>query len=215
MNTVSRRRSFSLLLGRPPESAAGLITLQTRAARFTPISSRETIRKRYFPEVTLTTHEGRRVRLYEDLIKDRIVTINFMYAVCDGVCPAITSNLAKVQRLLGNRAGKDIFMYSFTLKPAHDTPAVLKEYALMHAAKAGWSFVTGTPADMERVRRGLGFVDPDPARDRDSSQHIGNIRYGNEALTLWAACPGLALPSRIVESLGWVDWPKGQHGGKP
>jgi len=179
--------------------------------------SRETIRRRHFPDVTLTTHEGRRVRFYDDLIKDKIVTINFMYADCDGVCPGITMNLVKVQRALGARIGRDIFMYSFTLKPQHDTPAVLKAYAAMHGVKPGWEFVTGAPRDMELLRVKLGFVDPDPKIDKDKSQHIGNVRYGNEALQLWAACPGLANPEWIVESIGYVDWPnrgRGEENGR-
>jgi len=48
-------------------------------------------------------------------------------------------------------------------------------------------------------------VNPDPALDADASQHIGNIRYGNERRQLWAACPGLAAASWIVESIGWVE----------
>ena len=35
-----------------------------------------------FPDVVLQTHDGRSVRFYEDLIKDKIVAINFMYVGC-------------------------------------------------------------------------------------------------------------------------------------
>ena len=35
-----------------------------------------------FPNVVLKTHEGRNVRFYDDLLKDKIVMINFMYATC-------------------------------------------------------------------------------------------------------------------------------------
>ena len=121
-------------------------------------------------------------------------------------------NLVKVQKALGDRVGRDIFVYSFTLKPKRDTPAVLKAYAEMHGVKPGWSFVTGSPRDMELLRVKLGFVDPDPKIDKDKSQHIGNVRYGNEALQLWAACPGLANPQWIVESIGYVDWPNRGRG---
>jgi protein SCO1/2 len=55
------------------------------------------------------------------------------------------------------------------------------------------------------LRRKLGFVDPDPAVDADKSQHIGVIRYGNEALDKWGACPGMSKPERFVEALGWLD----------
>src|SRR5262249_12160932 len=83
-------------------------------------AAREKIRRRYFPDVVLTTHEGKKVRFYEDLIKDKTVAITMMYAECEGVCPGITANLVKVQRLLGDRVGRDIFFYSLTLKPEQD-----------------------------------------------------------------------------------------------
>jgi cytochrome oxidase Cu insertion factor (SCO1/SenC/PrrC family) len=36
----------------------------------------------YFPNMELTTHNGDRVRFYDDLIKDKVVVINFMYTKC-------------------------------------------------------------------------------------------------------------------------------------
>ena len=35
-----------------------------------------------FPNVILTTHEGKEVKFYEDLVKGKIVVINFMFATC-------------------------------------------------------------------------------------------------------------------------------------
>ena len=51
---------------------------------------------------------------YDDLVKDKIVTLNFFFAKCDEICPAVTANLAKVQKLLGAEVGTKLFMYSFT-----------------------------------------------------------------------------------------------------
>jgi protein SCO1/2 len=171
---------------------------------------REVIRERYFPDVVLTTQDNRKVRLYDDLIKDKVMLINFMYSSCDRICPRVTQNLVRVQRLLADRMARNIFFYSFTLDPKHDTPAVLKDYAAMHHVGPGWSFLTGSAKDLEMLRRRLGFTDPDPERDRDRETHIGNVRYGNEARLLWGACPGMSRAEFIVESLSWVDWPAGQ-----
>ena len=182
------------------------------AGKFKAIPPRERIRQRYFPDITLVTHEGRRVRLYDDLVKDNIVIINFMYARCDGVCLPITANLVKVQKLLGDRMGKDIFINSFTLKPEQDTPESLKRYAELNKVGPGWSFITGTPADMERVRRKLGFVDPDPVVDADKRNHLGNLNYGNEPMMRWGGVPGTSKPEWIVKMLSWVDWPKNAKG---
>ena len=175
-------------------------------------SARERIRERHFPNVLLTTHEEKNVRFYDDLIKDKIVVINFMYVKCDGVCTGITANLARLQKLLGSRLGRDIFMYSFTLKPEEDSPEVLRRYAEAYRAKKGWMFLTGTPEDMELLRRKLGFTDPDPKLDADKSNHIGNVRYGNEPLQLWGSCPGLSKASWMAESISWVDWPRTAKG---
>ena len=169
-------------------------------------SARDLIHRRYFPDVTLTTQEGKRVRLYDDLVRDKIVVMNFFYATCEGICVPITANLVKVQALLHERIGRDIFMYSFSLKPKLDTPQVLKEYAERFRTGPGWSFLTGAPDDLELVRRRMGFTDPDPKRDADKTNHTGMIRYGNEPLQLWSACPGMSRPDSIVTSILAVDF---------
>lgn len=200
MSTLTRRAWLETL-----RSGAGRNQpAQTGSSRFASKPPREVIRERHLPNVTLRTHDDRAVRFYDDLVKDRTVVINFMYARCEGVCPGITANLVRVQKILADRIGRDIFMYSITLKPEQDTPAVLAQYAGMYRTGPGWWFLTGAPDDLEMLRRKLGFVSPDPKVDADDAEHIGNVRYGNEARLLWAACPGLADPEFIVESIGWV-----------
>lgn len=176
-------------------------------SKFATTSSRERIREQYFPNVVLTTHEGKKVRFYDDLIKDKIVLLNFMYVKCDGVCMPVTMNLKRVQELFGERMGRDVFIYSFTLKPQEDTVASLRQYAEMHHVKPGWIFLTGSVDDMELLRRKLGYVDPDPEVDKDKSSHLGVIKYGNEALERWGGCPGLSKAASIVKAVSWVDWP--------
>jgi len=203
------RRNLIGLLGTVP--FVGLLTqAQTRdaARQFKDIPSRERIRQRYFPNLLLTTHEGAKVRFYDDLVKDKIVIFNFMYAKCEGICMPVTMNLVKVQKLLGDRVGRDIFMYSLTLKPEEDTASKLASYAHMHKVGPGWKFLTGSPADLELLRRKLGYVDPDPEVDKDKSNHIGVIKYGNEPLQRWGGCPAMSKAPWIVKTLSWVDWPR-------
>ena len=173
--------------------------------------SRARTQARYFPNVELVTHEGRKVRFYDDLVKDKIVLINFMYAECTGICPGITANLKRVQALLGDRVGRDVFMYSLTLKPKQDTPAALKHYVEMHKIKPGWTFLTGRPDDIELLRRRLGFFTTNQKQDRDLSNHIGMVRYGNEPRQWWGMCPGQAKPEWIVEAVHWMDGPQRQQ----
>jgi len=94
-------------------------------------------------------------------------------------------------------------MYSITLKPAEDTVEALRDYAVEHQTGPGWWFLTGSPPDVEHLRRALGFTYADPVEDADTSNHIGMLRYGVEPLTRWAACPGMANPAHIVRSILW------------
>jgi len=182
-------------------SRAGGVVEQKWATR----SAREKLQARYFPNFELTTQESKKVRFYDDLIKDKIVVINFMYAQCEGICVPVTQNLKRVQNLLGKRVGRDIFMYSITLKPEEDTPEKLKHYVQMHKLKPGWTFLTGKPDEIALLRRKLGFSDAKAKLDQDVTNHIGMIRYGNDARQWWAMCPGQANPPWIVESILWMD----------
>jgi len=184
-------------------AALVIIAIFAFAVAAKPVSPDGGAESSHFPNVELTTHEGRKVRFYDDLIKDKVVVINFMYAKCAGICPPVTMNLTRVQKLLGDRVGRDIFMYSITLKPAEDTVEALRDYAVEHQTGPGWWFLTGSPPDVEHLRRALGFTYADPVEDADTSNHIGMLRYGVEPLTRWAACPGMANPAHIVRSILW------------
>jgi protein SCO1/2 len=198
MHDLSRRNLLSLSRVAPSAS---------RSAEQTQALARKRVQEMHLPNVPLVSHEGKEFQFYDDLLKDKIVSINFFYANCDEICPLVSANLAKVQKLLGDQVGKQFFMYSITLKPEEDNVDVVRNYRESWHAGPGWTFFTGKPADIEKIRKGIGFTYPEPAVDKDKTQHIGNVRYGNEALMLWAACPGMAHAPWIVESFNWMIHP--------
>lgn len=97
----------------------------------------------YFPNTLLTDQDGRQVRFFDDLIKDKVVVINFIFTSCSDSCPLETARLRQVQKLLGDRVGQDIFFYSISIDPLSDTPEVLKAYAQRFKVGPGWKFLTG------------------------------------------------------------------------
>ena len=190
---VSRGEGSSDAVAQPPKRS------------FSQMSGREVLRQRYFPNIELTTSEGRKVRFYDDLLKDKIVVINLMYADCDGICPLTTANLTRVRTLLRERITKDVFIYSLTLRPEQDTPAALKAYAEMHGVRdPHWLFLTGKPDEVDLLRHKIGFADPDPYVDRDKSRHSGMLRYGNEPTCVWGTCQGSAEPEWIAQEIGFA-----------
>ncbi len=200
------RRGFfgsGLGLGLAPLILAGNANALTAEEAERPMS--RPARNGMLPNVPLVTHNGEKVRFYDDLIRDKTVLLNFMLVQCtDGLCPTAAANLRKVQDLLGERMGKDVFFYSITLEPKKDTPNILKEYAANFDAKPGWTFLTGKPADIETLRRGLGFVDWDPLRDKDLSNHVGMARYGNDKLERWGGVSLRSSPENIASTFKWL-----------
>jgi protein SCO1 len=158
-------------------------------------------RAHYFPNTLVQTHEGKNLRFYDDIVQGKVVVFNMMYSVCTGICPSNTANLRAVQEALGQRLGKDIFMVSMTLQPQFDTPSALKAYARRYEIGPGWTFLTGKPAEMDIIRRKLGFFNSDPTLDADLANHTGMVRIGNEKLDRWFMMPALAKPGRIARAI--------------
>src|SRR5689334_12910653 len=124
-------------------AAVALVALAVAGAMHTTSAAADGRRGAdYFTNLALTTHEGRTVHFYDDLIKGKIVAIDLIYTTCQYACPLETARLAQVQRLIGDRMGRDVFFYSITIDPDHDTPAVLAEYAAKYRAGPGWLFLT-------------------------------------------------------------------------
>ncbi|WP_379722427.1 SCO family protein [Massilia jejuensis] len=153
------------------------------------------------PNVALLTHEGRHVRFQDDLVRDRLVVVNMMYANCTNLCPPGTANLLRVQELLGPRVGRDVFMYSLTLQPAIDKPLDLRRYMAKFGVKPGWTFLTGEPDHVELLRLRLGFYSLDALADSDLKQHTGMLRIGHAGRDRWSMVPALAAPDQIVNSI--------------
>lgn len=151
----------------------------------------------FFPNVLFRTQDGTRVRFYDDLVKGKVVLINFFFTSCTSICPRTTENLAKVEEALGERLGRDVRMISITVDPNTDTPEVLRKYALRYRTKPGWYFVTGSQGDIDLIRRRLG-VNKDGG---DKTQHTGVLVYGNEATGQWAATAAMANPATIARSV--------------
>src|ERR1041384_6950023 len=92
----------------------------------------------HFPNVELITQDGEKVHFYDDLIKGKIVAIDLIYTTCHYSCPLETARLVQVQKNLGDRVAQDIFFYSISIDPDHDTPDVLRGYLEPFHVGPGW-----------------------------------------------------------------------------
>ena len=165
----------------------------------------------HFPNVELITQDGKKVHFYDDLIKGKVVAIELMYTTCKYNCPLETARLVQVQKMLGDRMGKDVFFYSITIEPDKDTPEVLKAYTEKYHIGPGWTFLTGKEADIKLISRKLGLDSlPDP---NDPDGHTPSLLIGNEATGIWMRNSGLDnirfIALKIQQMIGYEAQPAG------
>jgi protein SCO1/2 len=178
----------------------------------TPAAADSRYGANYFPNVVLTTQDGAKVHFYDDLLKGKSVVIDMIYTSCGYACPLETARLAQVQKMLGDRVGKDIFFYSITIDPQNDTPKVLKAYMQKYHIGPGWTFLTGKKSDIELLGRKLGLWnnEPDP---NNPDGHTPSVLIGNEPGGQWMRNAATDNPRFLANMIG--NWLNGWAASKP
>ncbi len=147
---------------------------------------------RNFPQVQVQDQDGKEFTFYDDLVKDKIVLISFASIDGEKHYPII-DNLVKVQEMVGDRLGKDVFMYTVTTKPETDTPAGLKEYAKKKGAR--WQFLSGEPAAIREILSSFNVM---------GSIH-GRSWVGNDKTNRWMGKVSRVHPIFIAEAVARVS----------
>ncbi|HXE70960.1 MAG TPA: SCO family protein [Hyphomicrobiaceae bacterium] len=160
--------------------------------------------KEYVPNVPVVTQDGKTLNFYDDLIKDKIVVMSFIYTSCKDICPLATSRLGEARELLGDRVGRDIFFYSISIDPEHDTPQRLKQYADAFHAGPGWLFLTGLPEDIQLIRYKFGDRRP------DLGDHRNDVVLGNGITGEWQRENALGDLEHFVRAIEDMD-PNGRR----
>ncbi len=106
-----------------------------------------------FPQVIVQDQHKKKAWFYEELINNKLVLVSFTSVTGEKHYPII-NNLVKVQDMLEDRLGKDVFMYTISTRPKFDTPDKLKELAEKHGAK--WRFLTGEEHDIREILSAFG-----------------------------------------------------------
>lgn len=149
--------------------------------------------RRTIPNVEVLVQDGRRVRLYSDLIKNRVVVISFFFTSCTLMCPMQGRTLAKLRAGLAGRVGRDVFFISVSRDPEHDSPERLRQWGTAYGVGPGWALVTGEKGPMANLLRD--FTGESPGRET----HAPTFLIGNDRAGVWAEAEGFSSPEALIK----------------
>jgi protein SCO1 len=147
------------------------------------------------PDVTVLDEDGKEVRFYSELVKGKIVAINFIFTTCTTVCPPLGATFARLQRSINPDLAKEVNLISISVDPSVDTPERLKAWAGKFGAQPGWKLVTGSKAELDKLLRALGGY---TARKED---HTPTVLIGDAQRNRWTRVYGVAKPARLAEAI--------------
>ena len=146
------------------------------------------------PDAQVYDQSGRELNFYTDLVKDKVVAINFVFTTCTAICPPLTATFRRVQQDAAAR-GLQVQLISISVDPTTDTPERLKDFAAKFKAEPGWTFVTGEKTRIDSVLQALG------AAVSNKNDHTPMILIGNASSDYWTRVYGLTSPTKIVDLL--------------
>jgi protein SCO1/2 len=188
--------ALAITAGLPAAGSAASADSIAAATPATTQGSHEAAAREYFTDLELVNQNGEAVRFYTDVLKDRVVLINFVYTHCNDACPMITRTLRTARGMLDEAVSARVYFVSISIDPEHDTPAALREFATKHeAAIDNWVFLTGDKENVDHIVKKLGQFTP------EVEEHSTLILAGNVRDRHWVKIPPTVPPVGIAEKL--------------
>jgi protein SCO1 len=144
------------------------------------------------PDVSLINQNGEPVRFYRDLVQGKVVAVNFVFTTCTTICPLAGANFGKLQELTAGRLGKDFFLISVSVDPVVDTPQRLRAWAAQFNAGPGWTLLTGSKREVDRLLKAMN------AYASDKQVHGPIVWIGNDRTGEWTRADALAPPRELA-----------------
>jgi protein SCO1/2 len=164
-----------------------------------PAAPADSSRPMSIPDVPLVDQAGRPVRFYTDLVKDRVVAINFIFTTCQGICPPLGTAFGKLQAEL---KGRGIRLISVSVDPVNDTPERLAAWGKRFGAGPDWTLVTGAKQDVDGLLRAVGVFAADKAN------HSPFVLVGNDRKGIWRRVHGLTAPENLATAIEALAGPR-------
>lgn len=148
-------------------------------------------------DLRLIDQDGVPVKFRSEVIGDRVAVIAPFYTNCTTNYPIIVFTFNRLQKLLGERLGKDVTLVSVSVDPKTDIPARLKSFAKRQSAAPGWVFLSGEAGNIGQILLGLGLL---YSTNLEEHNHMPVMVIGS-AGGGWRRLHGFPSPEQVLKQL--------------
>lgn len=184
-----------LCIGLVAVPAVGLAEAALKAPAADAAAAEEKARN-YFTDLEVVDQNGKRMRFYSGVLKDRVVLINFVFTNCLDACPMMTKKLIQTRKLLVDAVKDDIWFVSVSVDPERDTPEAMKAFAKKQGVdESRWLFLTGSKENLNIIVKRLGQYTP------EVEAHSTLMLAGNDKTRHWTRVMPMVPPAGVAEQL--------------
>ena len=152
--------------------------------------------RNYFTDLEVIDQNGKQLRFYTDVLRGRVVLINFIFTNCLDACPMMTQRLIQTRKLLVESVKDDIWFVSISIDPERDTPEAMKAFARKQGADLSrWIFLTGKKENLDQIVTRLGQY------TEEIEAHSTLMLAGNDRTRHWTRVMPMVPPDGVAQQL--------------
>lgn len=152
--------------------------------------------RKFFTDVEVVDQNGKQQRFYSDVLKGRVVLLNFIFTNCESACPMLAQKLKQTRSLMVESIRDDVWFVSISIDPERDTPEAMKAFAKKHNIdESRWIFLTGDKQKLNSLVKRLGQHTP------DIEAHSTLMLAGNTRTRHWSRVMPMVPPDGIAAQM--------------
>ena len=152
--------------------------------------------RKFFTDLEVIDQNGKKLRFYSDVLKDRVVLISFIFTNCEFACPMQAQKLKQTRAMMVPAIKDEVWYVSLSVDPERDTPEAMKKFAKRQDVdESRWIFLTGDKQNLETIVRKLGQYTP------DVEAHTTLMLAGNDRTRHWTRVMPMLTPPDIAQKM--------------
>ena len=175
-------------------ATANTVASKTVAAGPTNDAAAEEKARKFFTDLEVIDQNGKKLRFYSDVLKDRVVL--FIFTNCEYACPMQAQKLKQTRAMMVPSIKDEVWYVSLSVDPERDTPEAMKKFAQRQGVdESRWIFLTGDKQNLDTIIRKLGQYTP------DVEAHTTLMLAGNTITRHWTRVMPMLTPPDIAQKM--------------